>query len=283
MEVVLLGTGSPVPLLDRAGTSTMLNVDGERLLVDCGPRTVYRLLEHEVNPGAVEHLLFTHQHMDHNASFFHFAIAGWSVGGRDELTVYGPENTSRLLEALEHVYEEDIEYRQQVGYSGEGIDDIEFVCATPSFEVTIGDVRVSACPVEHSIETYAYRFDDTQTGASVVISADTKQVQRLADFATGADILIHEACIAPVDNSVSEEDVMWSEFAEPMNEGKRDRLAAVHASASEAGEIASSAGVETLVLNHLLPYRDIGTVRRQAESTFDGRVVVAEDGDTVTP
>ncbi|NIC00957.1 MBL fold metallo-hydrolase [Halobacterium sp. R2-5] len=261
----------------------MLNVDGERLLVDCGPRTVYRLLEHEVNPGAVEHLLFTHQHMDHNASFFHFAIAGWSVGGRDELTVYGPENTSRLLEALEHVYEEDIEYRQQVGYSGEGIDDIEFVCATPSFEVTIGDVRVSACPVEHSIETYAYRFDDTQTGASVVISADTKQVQRLADFATGADILIHEACIAPVDNSVSEEDVMWSEFAEPMNEGKRDRLAAVHASASEAGEIASSAGVETLVLNHLLPYRDIGTVRRQAESTFDGRVVVAEDGDTVTP
>lgn len=281
MEVILHGTGSPVPTLERAGTSTSIEVGGERLLVDCGPGTVYRLLESDISPGEIQHLLFTHQHMDHNAAFFHFAIAGWSVGGRDSMTLYGPQNTRKLIEALELVYEEDIEYRKQVGYTGEGIEDIEFVRATESFDVEIGDVRVTACPVEHSIETYAYRFDDRRTGNSVVISADTKKVSRLADFSEGADILVHEACIAPVDESTGN-DVMWPQFAEAMNDAKRDRLAAVHATAREAGEIATAAGVDKLVLNHLLPYRDTEAVRAQAESTFDGRVVVATDGTTLT-
>lgn len=281
MEVTFLGTGSPVPVLERAGLSTTLELNGERLLVDCGPGTVYRLIENDINPGDIEHMLFTHQHMDHNAAFFHFAIAGWSVGGRDSMTVYGPENTQDLLDALELVYDEDIEYRKRVGYSGEGIEDIAFVQTTDSFDTEISDFRITACPVEHSIETYAYRFDDRHSDTAIVISADTKQLPRLAEFSSGADVLVHEACIAPVDATCSD-DVMWPQFAERMNEDKRARLAAVHSEAREAGEIAQRAGVETLVLNHLLPYRDTAAIRTRAESAFDGRVIVAADGQSIT-
>lgn len=54
-------------------------------------------------------------------------------------------------------------------------------------------------------------------------------------------------------------------------------ISAVHCSPAEAGEIAQAAGVQTLVLTHLMPYRDLDAMQRKAESTFDGEVIVAED------
>jgi ribonuclease BN (tRNA processing enzyme) len=63
--------------------------------------------------------------MDHNADFFHFVIAGWSLG-RESLTIYGPPGTDRLLDALYSVYSEDIAYRKRFYKSG-GIEEIEWI------------------------------------------------------------------------------------------------------------------------------------------------------------
>lgn len=48
------------------------------------------------------------------------------------------------------------------------------------------------------------------------------------------------------------------------------------------GEIAQDAGVQTLVLTHIMPYRDLETMRRDAEAAFDGEVIVAEDSLSTT-
>ena len=44
VELHLLGTGTPTPLTHRAGSGYLLAVDDERILVDCGPGIVRRLL-----------------------------------------------------------------------------------------------------------------------------------------------------------------------------------------------------------------------------------------------
>lgn len=59
-------------------------------------------------------------------------------------------------------------------------------------------------------------------------------------------------------------------------------VGANHCSAENAGEIADDAGVETLVLTHIMPYRDLDTMRGDAEAVFDGEVLVAEDGLTLS-
>ena len=48
----------------------------------------------------------------------------------------------------------------------------------------------------------------------------------------------------------------------------------------EASEIAAAAGVDHLVLTHLLPYRDTAAIHDRASTVFEGEVTVAEDGLT---
>lgn len=277
MEVTLLGTGSPVPVLERAGTSILLSIDDENVLVDCGPNTVYRLLENGSHIGEIETLFFTHQHMDHNAAFFHFVIASWSMG-RETLDIYGPEGTERLVESLHYLYEEDLEYRTQVGYSTDGIEDIAVSLSEKGVVTETANWRVTAFPVKHSIETYAYRFEELETGKSLVFSGDTRAFSEFSTFADGADVLIQDACIAPPTKNPPTRGFVWERLTEPYPKERRSVLHSNHCTAEEAGEIAEAADVETLVLTHLLPYRNLEYMKESATSAFGGEVIVGEDG-----
>lgn len=59
------------------------------------------------------------------------------------------------------------------------------------------DVKVSAALVRHPPikQAYAYRFDAKDR--SVVISGDTAHAPELAEFAKGADVLVHEVMYLP--------------------------------------------------------------------------------------
>lgn len=276
MDITVLGTGSPIPDPQRSGTALVVDTGTEPILVDCGPGAVESLVETSINPKNTNNVLFTHQHMDHNASFFQFAIASWLLGRRN-LTVYGPEGTSRLIDAMHHVYELDFEYRESLGRSLKGLEDIEVVESLESFPITIGDCHISALPVDHSIKTYAYRFDDQSTGTSFVFSGDTTAVDGLADFASGADVLLQDCCIGPFLDDPPEDKPVWENFFDP-DEQYLERLNEVHCGPAECGEIAADAGVDTLVLTHLTPYLDTDQLKREAQETFDGTVIIAEDG-----
>ena len=270
MDVTLLATGSPVATVERGGTSVLVTVGDEPLLVDCGPRTVLRLVEQDVDLADVESLFFTHHHVDHNADFFEFVIGSWSAG-RETLTVYGPQGTADYLGALYDLYAEDIAYREWFGYPADGIEDVEVVRTTADLAVETESWSATALPVEHSIETYAYRFEEAASGQSLVVSGDTRRIDALAEFAAGADLLIQDACIAPR---------ATEDGPRPMSDAAVAKHEQNHCSPEDAGRIAADAGVGTLVLTHLLPDRDHDVMRVEAGSVFDGDVVVAEDGMT---
>lgn len=286
MKVTLLGTGSPVPLPERAGTSILISVGDDNLLFDCGPGTVTRLLENGINPGSIDRLFFTHHHIDHNADFFNFVIANWGRGGsREPLRIHGPSPwTDSLLESLHEIYEEDIGYREDVGYPTSGIWDIDTSPVNHGSVVEADRWRVEAYAVDHSIETYGYQITDEDTGRKLALSGDTRRCDSAVSLADGADLLVQDSCIAPVtdDPPTDTETFVWEEYTEPMPEEKRAGLNQTHCDPTEAGEIAAAAGVETVVLTHLLPYRDAESMRDAASGAFDGTVIVAEDGLEIT-
>lgn len=286
MEITLVGTGSPVPIPERGGTSLVVDIAGDKVLIDCGPRTVYGLMDSGIDMGEIETVFFTHHHMDHNASFFHFAFTSWTEAGRDALTVYGPDGTDRLVNALYDIYAEDIEYRKDI-YPTDGISDTETECVTDGFSRQMDGWEIDALPVEHSIETYAYRFTEHETGSSFVFSGDTRKTPSLADFAADADVLVQDCNTAPVDEDrVPDEDddeFVWPQHAAGEEGLNETTLTTNHCDATDAGEIAQDAGVQTLVLTHIMPYRDLDVMKHDAESVFDGEVVVAEDGLKLTP
>ena len=278
MEVTLLGTGCPAPNLDRAGTALTVSVDGETFLVDCGPRTVYELLRNGIDPGSISELLFTHHHVDHNAAFPHFAISSWTAG-RESLRVYGPDGTDDLIDALYTVYDEDLAYRAEVGYDASGIEDIEWIPVEDGSRFERSGTTIDALAVEHSIETYAYRFEGPN-GERFVFSGDTRKLDALADFAADADVLVHDAHMSPVGDPPrdSGEEFVYERYQSPYPDEMSEQLAQTHCTPEQAGEIAAAAGVETLVLTHFPPYRDTDAIWRSAADAFDGRILVGHDG-----
>jgi ribonuclease BN (tRNA processing enzyme) len=106
-------------------------------------------------------------------------------------------------------------------------------------------VRVTAVLVQHApaFPAFAYRFD-TPTG-SVVFSGDTGPCENVVRLARGANILVHEVI-----------DLEWmKELLRrlPNGEAVINHLGRAHSTPDQVGDIASRAGVRTLVLSHLVP------------------------------
>lgn len=279
MKAILLGTGSPVPLINRAGTSFLVSTGEERVLIDCGPGTVTRLLEYGIHPGSIDRLFFTHHHVDHNADFYHFLVTCITRGGTIS-GIYGPEGTESLLESMYEIYEEDLRYREQITGLAENAWDISTHSISDESVVMTDRFRIEACAVEHSIETYAYRIEDLESGNDVVFSGDTRKFDHLAAFASGTDVLIQDSCIGPAADSPPDDNqgLIWESYTEDLPAEKRRRLNEWHCNPTEAGEIAADAEADVLVLTHLLPYRDFQAMQEAASAVFDGTILVAQDG-----
>lgn len=108
-------------------------------------------------------------------------------------------------------------------------------------------VRVSATLVQHGamFPAFAYRFD-TDDG-SVVFSGDTSPSDNLITMAQGADVLVHEVIAAE-----------WAESLfpfprTPQQDALLEHPTGAHTTTQQVGQVAKRAGVETLVLNHLVP------------------------------
>src|SRR6476659_1155185 len=63
--VTLLGTASPAPRPDRMGPSTLVVVNGQRLLFDAGRGATVRLWQMRIPIGSLDATFLTHFHSDH--------------------------------------------------------------------------------------------------------------------------------------------------------------------------------------------------------------------------
>ena len=106
-----------------------------------------------------------------------------------------------------------------------------------------------------------------------MISGDTAYAPELAEFAKGADVLVHEVMYLPgVDALVKR----------LPNAGRlREHLLAAHTLPDEVGKIAGQAGVKTLVLTHFVPGDDASITDEQWAADvgkyFKGRIIVGKD------
>jgi ribonuclease Z len=288
LQVVLCGTGSPLPDSQRAASCTAVIAGGHFVLVDAGPGSWEVLDLANLPIGRVEAVLLTHFHSDHIGDLGEATTQGWIAGRAAPLEVFGPPGTARVVAGLAEAYAADVDAR--VAHHGEhvlprsaaGAVARELAMpagaeATPVFERE--GLRVSMFVVDHEPVKPAvgYRFD--YAGRSVVVSGDTRKSANLAAHARGADLLVHEA-LHPgmVGRAV--------EAARRLGLERVAKLAGdipgYHASPVEAAEIAREAGVAHLVLTHLVPAPPNALARRLflagVADAYDGELTLGEDG-----
>jgi ribonuclease Z len=201
LSVTLLGTGSPIPIVDRFGPSTLIQAGAETLLFDCGRGVPLRLWQLQVPLRNVTAVFFTHLHSDHVAGFPDFWLTGWlppPFGHRTErLQVYGPTGTANMMKHLQKAYKADIRIRiadEKVPPEGVALA-VRDVTEGAVYERN--GVKVTAFNVDHGElikPSFGYRID--YGGHSVVLSGDTRVSENLIRYAKGVDLLVHEVAAA---------------------------------------------------------------------------------------
>jgi ribonuclease Z len=258
LHVVLCGTGSPLPDPTSAASCTAV-VAGERVwVVDVGPgsQEVAQLLG--VPRAALGGVLLTHFHSDHIGELGEWATQSWIAGRKQAFHVFGPTGVKRVATGFQQAYGLDDEYR--IAHHGaEHLPPSATEWTIHEFPVGQGEavvihreggLTIEAFAVDHAPVSPAvgYRFE--YGGRSVVISGDTDVSSSLQANARGADLLVHEALLKDLAGQLSEG------FGRA-GEARLQRLSAdiidYHTSPAEALEAAQIAGVDMLVMTHLVP------------------------------
>lgn len=273
MQILLLGTGTPV--LDPARQQSALLVDtgGSKLLFDAGRGVTSQMAKLGIQPQAVDAVFITHHHYDHISNLGEFLLTAWHNGRQTPLAVYGPHGTAGIVRALfEHVYARDIAFA--LFNSAEAVDIRNVVQAqdvTPGLVCDTGTYRVLAEYVDHgnslglSREHWpclGYRIE--AKGKAIAISGDTVACDGLDRIARGADCLIQCCYLAE------------AEITTPALE----RLARqVIASGRQVGEIAARNRVRRLILTHIRPKPEamMRAMVEDVRGAYQGALQVGED------
>src|SRR5436305_15344208 len=108
-KVTLLGTGTPIPDLDRFGPSTLVEAGNKKLLFDAGRGATIRLRQINVSKGSImskiDALFLTHYHSDHTLGIPDLWLTGWLGGGgrKEPFRLIGPVGAKLLMANLESV------------------------------------------------------------------------------------------------------------------------------------------------------------------------------------
>jgi ribonuclease Z len=272
VEVVTLGTGSPLPDPNRAGPATLVRGREWNLLFDCGRGVLMRLAAVGVLPGALDRVLLTHRHSDHITDLNDVITMRWAMAPTPApLALSGPPGTAELIDRTMAMLAEDIAYR--MAHHADLTAPPECTVDEVLDGVVIGepDVRVVAAPTDHwpVSPTVGYRVE--AEGRAVVIGGDTVPCEGLDRLCAGADLYVQT--------------VVLPDLVRAIPAPRLQDILDYHSSCEDAGRTAARGGVQKLVLTHPVPPPAPGSETdwvAAAAAHFDGEITLASDLSTFT-
>ena len=267
IEVVLLGTGLPLPDPQRAGAATLVRAGGKLLLFDAGRAVCMRLAAAGVFPLMLDALFLTHLHSDHITDLGDVITTRWVMSPDERpLRVCGPTRTAEVVAGTLASLAPDISYRRAHHDDLAWDPPVVVNELQPGVVFDDGGVRVLAATTDHRpVEpTLAYRVE--HDGKSAVIAGDTLPCPGLDELCDGADLYVQ---------TVLREDLVSLAPVQRF----RDTID-YHSTVEQAARTAAKGGVGTLVLTHQVPTPAPGSEQEWVDLAarhFDGTVVFGTD------
>ena len=242
-RMILLGVGMGVPDIDRESTHMVWDGPGGPLLIDASGSTYQRLLKAGIDPQGLRGIFLTHTHCDHigglGSLLFSMALAGRRT---QPLPIYGLAETFEVVKPfLEGFQLED--YCPPLEWNP--------LEAGASRALDEGWQLRTALTV-HARPCLALRFEAPGGQPALTYSVDTEPCPAVTELAQGSQTLIHEATTPGA-------------FAG-------------HTSPRQAGEVASAAQVQRLILVHYSPRYTMPEEQALSEMRAGGFSGIAEIG-----
>lgn len=272
MDVVLTGTGSPLPDANRAGPSTLIKTGDTHILVDAGRGTVMRMAGAGSLPLFLGAVIVTHLHSDHVCALNDVITTHWIMTqGNTTLKIFGPPGTAQFVERQLFAFEPDIGYR--IAHHEELTDgpNVEVTELDPGDSFRINDVAVTTAATMHAPvhPTIGYRFEHEDSSAALV--GDTIPCDGVDQLAANVDAYVQ---------TVIRRDLVELSPSEMM----RDILD-YHSGVVDAAQTAARVGAKRLVMTHMVPAPNPDQYPEWialAAEHFDGEIILGDDLTTVS-
>jgi ribonuclease BN (tRNA processing enzyme) len=248
MELIILGSGTTIPLNHRASPSLALVIDGQFMLFDMGPGTLRQLAKAGLKHENIARIFITHFHPDHTAGLIHFLFTTKTpsiLKKRYPFVITGARGLKEFINRLQEAYSDWLNLPTE-------IMKIEEIDVRQNNVMNYPGFRIIAQPVRHTPNSLAYRVEDQQ-GKSFVYSGDSGFCEGIVDVAKGTDLLVLESSF-PDGEEV---------------EG--------HLTPSQAGHIATLANVKRLVLTHFYPECLATDIAAQCRKSYEGELTLGSD------
>lgn len=296
--LTFLGTSASVPSAERNHPALLLEVAGERMLIDCGEGTQRQLLRSGAGFRRLDRILLTHGHLDH------------VLGIPGLFSTLGLGQTSEMMTMHGGPGTLDLVIRMLAGLWGEGRAPIpvQFAPLSEGQVVDAGDFTIACFPVRHrDTDSFGFVFQTPARrhllpdrlsalgvpdgpmrgelaagrpitleggrtidpkdvlgppsgGKKLVVIGDTETTEGLSKHLEDADLLVIEATFLDRDASTA-----------------RDYG---HLTAAEAARLAASNNVQQLVLTHLSGRYEDDEILAEAAAIFP-KVRIAADFDRI--
>ncbi len=255
MKLEVLGSGTGIIRKERSSPAFLLEMDGIKMLFDCGWKAASYLADIEYPLHDLDHIFLSHPHADHSVGLptilqsIHISNSYPSYPKRDKLlTLHGFSEIEEFIASIKK-----FQYPEQPNYPFK----VETYHDGDQKEFNGLKVKTRVVPHVEYFTNVAFRVEKDQE--SFVYSGDCGYNQSLIELAQGADILLCEMCI-------------------PSSQAGRPN----HLSPLECGQIAAQAGVRTLVVFHLYDNIPEAEARAEIGKHFSGKVVIPQDLEQVS-
>ena len=243
MILTILGSGTPVPLLERSNAAYLLEINNKKLLFDSGAGTIRRLLELKINLIDINHIFYTHLHNDHINDL---GAIIWSNNYgviRDiPLNLYGPNGFKKYFKILLKKL-----LKPEKLYFDITIKELKNTI------IKIGDITIKTYKTVHSSTTKSIIYRIEYKNKSFVYTGDTEYCNEAIEAARNADVLLAECTC--IDNKKVEG----------------------HLTPSLAGKLAAKANAKLLILTHFSPAVLKAPIEQLSGNEFKGKIILARD------
>jgi ribonuclease BN (tRNA processing enzyme) len=185
-ELRFLGSGDAFGTGGRLQACLHLPTPDGDALIDCGATSLVALKRAGLDPSDVGWVVVSHLHGDHFGGLPFLILDGQFSRRERPLVIAGPPGTrDRLAAAMEVLYPGSTVVSRRFK--------VRVVEVDSGMPETLGPIRVSGYPVDHSSGAPAYACRVEVDGKVLAYSGDTAWTDRLIDATRDADLFVCEA------------------------------------------------------------------------------------------
>ena len=295
-KVQMLGCGSATPTLRHAPTAQIVDLRDKLYLIDCGEGTQLQMRRYKVRFNRLNHIFISHAHGDHCFGLPGLISSLGMLGRNGDLTIHCPVGIETFMSSVLSQFCKELPYK------------VRFNIIDPKKYCLIMEDRsleVYSIPLTHRIPTCGFLFSEKQREPHIIkemIDFYHIPLREIAGIKQGRDYVTEDGTVVPYTRLTRPSepssryaycsDTLFEPSIIPYIEGvdclyhestflEKDMTRAkdtFHSTARQAAEVASRAGVKTLILGHYSArYEYFGNFLEEAQAIFRN-VILSEEG-----